>query len=94
MSGEYKTQILEYALGTLKASHRGLTIFSSHIFFISEHLLIINNTNKCSILTGLHSDHSIVTLELNKSKLKRGRGFWKFNNKLLYDREYVNLIFF
>ncbi len=43
-------------------------------FFISERLL--NNTNKCSILTGLHSDHCIVNLELNKNKLKRGRGFW------------------
>ncbi len=29
---------------------------------------------------------------MNKNKLKRGRGFWKFNNNLLYDREYVNLI--
>ncbi len=29
---------------------------------------------------------------MNKNKIKRGKGFWKFNNKLLYDREYVNLI--
>ncbi len=35
-------------------------------FFISEHLL--NEINKCSISTGLHSDHSIVNLELNRDK--------------------------
>ncbi len=34
----------------------------------------------------------MVTLELNKNKLKRGRGFWKFNNNRLHDREYFNLI--
>ena len=58
--------------------------------FISEHLL--NDINKCSIQTGLHSDHSIVNLELNCDKLNRGRGFWKFNNNLLHDIDYVNLI--
>ncbi len=35
-------------------------------FFISEHLL--NEINKCLISTGLHSDHSIVNLELNRDK--------------------------
>ncbi len=57
--------------------------------FISEHLL--NDINNCSIQSGLHSDHSIVNLELNSNKLNRGSCFWKFNNTLLYDTEYVNL---
>ncbi len=59
-------------------------------FFISEHLL--NEINKCSISTGLHSDHSIVNLELNRNKLNRVKGFWKFNSNLLYDIKYVKLI--
>ncbi len=59
-------------------------------FFISEHLL--NEINKCSISTGLHSDHSIVNLELNRDKFNRGKGFWKFNSNLLYHIEYVKLI--
>ncbi len=49
--------------------------------FISEHLL--KDINNCSIQSGLHSDHSIVNLELNSDK---------FNNTLLHDNEYVNLI--
>ncbi len=61
-----------------------------YYIFISEHLL--NDINKCSIQSGLHSDHSIVNLELNSDKLNRGRFFWKFNNALLHDTKYVNLI--
>ncbi len=48
--------------------------------------------NKCTIHSGLHSDHSIIKLELNRDKLKRGRCFWKFNNNLLYDKDYVDMI--
>ncbi len=58
--------------------------------FISETLL--NDINQISIKTGLRSDHSIVNLELNSNKLNRGRFFWKFNNNLLHDIDYVNLI--
>ncbi len=57
--------------------------------FISEHLL--NDINKCLIQSGLHSDHSIVNLELNSDKLNRGSFLGKFNNTLLHDTEYVNL---
>ena len=38
------------------------------------------------------SDHSPVVLYCRLSELKRGRGFWKFNNSLLTDIEYVQLI--
>ncbi len=41
--------------------------------FISENLL--NDINKILIKTGLHSDHSIVNLELNSNKLNRGNAF-------------------
>ncbi len=58
--------------------------------FISEKLL--NDIHQISIKTELHSDHSIVTLERNSNKLNRGRVFWKFNNNLLHDIGYVNLI--
>ncbi len=58
--------------------------------FISEHLLI--DINKVSIQTKLYSDHSIVNLKLANNKINRGRSFWKFNNELLHDKEYMNLI--
>ena len=42
---------------------------------------------------GFRSDHSIVILEVELlNTQKRGRGFWKFNNDLLMDIEYVTLI--
>ncbi len=56
---------------------RGKSLRLDYIF-ISEHLL--NDINNCLIQSGLHSDHSIVNLELNIDKLNRGRVFWKFNN--------------
>ncbi len=45
---------------------------SSRLFF-SDHLL--NDINKCIIHSGLHSDYSIIKLELNRDKLNRGRVF-------------------
>lgn len=41
---------------------------------------------------GYKSDHDIVTIDLQISKYKRGRGYWKFNNSLLKETEYVNII--
>ncbi len=59
-------------------------------FFIREHLL--NEINYCKINVGLHSDHSIICLELNTNKLNRGKGLWKFNTTLLKNTEYVNTV--
>ena len=38
------------------------------------------------------SDHCPIDLEIDFSKFQRGRGFWKFNNSLLKDPEYLTLI--
>lgn len=38
------------------------------------------------------SDHSPVILSCKTSEFKKGKGFWKFNNSLLTDKEYVTLI--
>ena len=59
-------------------------------FLISEHLSPY--TTKCDIAPGFKSDHSLVSLEIDFSKVQLGRGFFKFNNSLLHDPEYVNLI--
>ncbi len=59
-------------------------------FLINESIktLCIN----ASIEPGYRSDHDLVTLEIELSDQVRGKGVWKFNNSLLYDREYVNLV--
>ena len=60
-------------------------------FLISETLLCDVNDSK--IVAGYRSDHSIISLGLkNDSTRQRDKPFWKFNNSLLKDTDYVNLI--
>ena len=41
-------------------------------------------------LCPLQSDHSPVVLKLRSAEsIERGRGYWKFNNSLLNDAEFV-----
>ena len=61
-------------------------------FFCSNHLMY--SLNKTSINASIKTDHSIISIELdlqieNQSK---GPGFWKLNNSLLSELEYVNRI--
>ena len=59
-------------------------------FLASEDLLgVITGTN---IMGGYRTDHSLVTLDFQIAKYKRGRGYWKFNSALLRDREYVDIV--
>ena len=50
----------------------------------------MTNVVDCEIIPGLNSDHSFVKLTIKFTDNVRGRGFWKMNNRLLYDKEYVN----
>ena len=59
-------------------------------FLISSSLLPF--VQKAEIVSGFCSDHSGITLELDFSKFKRGRGFWKFNSSLLKDSIYVDKV--
>ena len=59
-------------------------------FFISATLLPF--ISKVDILPGILSDHSIQIMEVDFSKFKRGRGFFKFNTSLLKELDYVTLI--
>lgn len=38
------------------------------------------------------SDHSPIHITINFNDNPRGKGTWKFNNSLLYDRDYIDLI--
>ena len=59
-------------------------------FLISATLLPFVVTT--DILPGIASDHSMPVLDIDFSKFQRGRGFFKFNNSLLKDVEYVKMI--
>ena len=59
-------------------------------YFIVNHGLL----SKCesSIEPGFATDHSLITLTLHINKVERGRGYWKFNNSLLKDIEFLKHI--
>ena len=59
-------------------------------FLFTESML--TNLKNCKIEPSYRSDHSIVILELVFNPFKRGKGLWKFNNSLLSDIEYVNIV--
>ena len=44
---------------------------------------LTNNTTKSDIKPYPHSDHELILLTLDLSHMKRGRGYWHFNNTLL-----------
>ena len=60
-------------------------------FFLTsfECFLYVYATN---IIPGYRTDHSGVTLELTLNENERGRGYWKFNNSLLKDHTYIQIV--
>ena len=59
-------------------------------FLIKEELLPL--TKDVYIEPSYRSDHSLVILALKKDQFKRDRPFWKFNNSLLKDQQYISEI--
>ena len=59
-------------------------------FLVSGSLISI--ISEANIIPGYRSDHSIVTMELNLTDQKRGKGFYKMNTSLLMDKEYIEII--
>ena len=59
-------------------------------FLISKNFS--SDVQSCSIVDSPESDHSAITLHLKSQNLMqpKGPGFWKFNNSLLEDCEYVD----
>jgi len=44
------------------------------------------------IVPNIFSDHSAITLSMSCNETKHGPGFWKFNNSLLMDKCYTEMI--
>lgn len=49
----------------------------------------ITDTN---IIPGYRLDHSAIVHKLKIQNNERGRGYWKFNNSLLKDLEYIKVV--
>ena len=43
-------------------------------------------------LLNCRSDHSVVVLPILFNNFRKGKGVWKFNNSLLKDREYAEIV--
>ena len=47
---------------------------------------------KCSINPSYRSDHSSIELQICFNSFKQGKGLWKFNNSLLENKSYLDLV--
>ena len=70
--------------------HRGLQVRSRIDFFlISESYLYQVKAPEADIQDGYLSDHKMCTLKVCIGGISIGRSYWKFNNTLLLDEEFV-----
>ena len=53
---------------------------------------LLQCTSSCDIEPGYRTDHSVIILSLKFEKFEKGRELWKFNNSLLYDKDFLELI--
>ena len=56
-------------------------------FLISENLF--TDVESTKILPGYRTDHSLIHIAIEFGKFKKGTSYWKFNNSLLKDKDYV-----
>ena len=54
--------------------------------------LAIKTKQDSQRLNAYKSDHNIIKLSISKSNQKRGKGLWKFNNALLENNDFIDLI--
>ena len=59
-------------------------------FLISENFM--PSAQSHNILPSYRSDHSSVVLSFQINYFKGGNGLWKFNNSLLRDMEYIEVV--
>ena len=59
-------------------------------FLISEELL--SCILKTSIVPGYKTDHNAIEISIQLSEFTKGKGFWKFNNSLLNNTQYVERV--
>ena len=67
-----------------KATHQQARL---DFFLISEFLF--TSVEEAKILPGYQTDHSLILLKFDFGKFQKGKSYWKFNNSLLKDENYV-----
>ena len=67
----------------------GRTISASRIDYALTSQSVSANVVNTMYLPGIRSDHRAFFVAVDITKIERGRGFWKFNNQLLQNKEFV-----
>ena len=71
---------------------KSLKLRSRIDYFLVSNTIAVNAT-KAEIRPSIAPDHKAIFLSFEiQGELKRGPGSWKFNNQLLEDQNYANLI--
>ena len=61
-------------------------------FLVSSNFLYTKQGAQSEIRNGYLTDHSMVTIQIEIASVTRGRSYWKFNNSLLKQDEFVELM--
>ena len=72
------------------STHRNFRWSCIDYFLVSESMM--NGIVKCGIQPGVFSDHSIISLDVEVEKSKRGPGYWKCNDEQLNDRKFCTYV--
>jgi len=59
-------------------------------FLFTESML--TNIENCTIDPSYRSNHSMIILSLVFNPFNKGKGLWKFNNSLLYEKDYSKIV--
>lgn len=59
-------------------------------FLISESFM--SSVQNVEILPSYRSDHSLIVMSISLNEFIKGKGLWKFNNSLLKDSEYADIV--
>lgn len=73
-------------------SWHGRVKFASRIDFFIITQSLAASVQRCEYLATPLSDHSAVLMDLNFKEIKHGKGFWKFNETLLNDKNFKTRI--
>ena len=61
-------------------------------FPVNSDIVQVNNTINADIRDGYLSDHRMITISLDITTVLTGKSYWKFNNDLLKDDDFVAMV--
>ena len=82
-------ELRHYTWGRKRQKNSDTKMFARLDFFLVSDS-IVNRVITVDHKPGFNTDHSMVMMTVKSGLQKRGRGFWKFNTKLLEDKLFVS----